>query len=79
MTKTFAYGFWDFERSTLRQLHCFVKNDTISVEARYKITKEDLEWLAERVKKLQTLTEGVCKKWIESLKAKSGNKVEKVE
>jgi hypothetical protein len=42
----------------------------------YNITKEDLEWLAERVKQLQTLTEGVCKKWIESLKAKSGGEKE---
>jgi HEPN domain-containing protein/predicted nucleotidyltransferase len=37
----------------------------------YQITKEELEWLAERVKNLQALTEDVCKKWIESLKAKS--------
>jgi len=42
----------------------------------YNITKEDLEWLTERVKKLQTLTEEVCKKWMESLKTKSENKVE---
>jgi HEPN domain-containing protein/predicted nucleotidyltransferase len=42
-------------------------------EKNYTITKEDLEWLGERVKQLRTLTEKVCKKWIESLKAKSGN------
>jgi len=34
-----------------------------------------LEWLAELVKKLQALTEGVFRKWIESLKAKPGDKV----
>jgi HEPN domain-containing protein/predicted nucleotidyltransferase len=39
----------------------------------YNITKEDLECLAERVKKLRVLTEEVCKKWIESLKINSGN------
>jgi hypothetical protein len=33
-----------------------------------------LEWLAERVKKIQTLTEEGYKKWIESLKAKSDDK-----
>jgi len=42
----------------------------------YNITKEDLEWLVERAKQLQALTKEVCRKWIESLKAKSGNKVE---
>ena len=36
----------------------------------YKITKEELEWLSGRVKKLQALTEEVCRKWIEGLKAK---------
>ena len=40
------------------------------VDARYKdsyeITKEQLEYLAERVKTLQELTERVCKEKIES-------------
>jgi len=36
----------------------------------YNITKEDLEWLTERVKQLQTLTKEVCRKWIENLKVK---------
>ncbi|MCG3158868.1 MAG: hypothetical protein DKINENOH_05513 [bacterium] len=47
MTKTFAYGFWDFERSTLRQLHCFVKNDTISVEARLQGANLSYAYLGE--------------------------------
>ena len=44
------------------------------IDSRYKeytITKEELEWLAERVIKLQNLTEEVCKKKIESFKAKT--------
>jgi HEPN domain-containing protein/predicted nucleotidyltransferase len=44
------------------------------IDARYKeyaITKEELEWLAERVIKLQNLTEEVCKKKIESFKTKT--------
>ena len=36
----------------------------------YKITKEELEWLSGRVKKLEALTEEVCRKRIEGLKAK---------
>ena len=44
----------------------------------YNITKEDLEWLTERVKQLQALTEEVCRKWMEGLKTQSGNKVEAV-
>jgi len=71
-----------FPRETEEQKRRFQLLQKAYVEARYEmkyeITKEDLEWLAERVKKLQTLTEEVCKKWIESLKAKSGNKVEAV-
>jgi HEPN domain-containing protein/predicted nucleotidyltransferase len=37
----------------------------------YAITKEELEWLAEQVKKLQVLTEEACKKKIESFIAKT--------
>jgi len=69
-----------FPRDTKEHEHLFELLKKAYVDARYKksykITKEDLEWLAERVKKLQALTEEVCKKRIESLKAKSGNKVE---
>ncbi len=42
----------------------------------YVITKEELEWLADHVKKLQTLTEETCKKKIESFKAHSGSEQE---
>jgi hypothetical protein len=35
-------------------------------DSRYKITKEQLEYLAERVKKLQGLTNKICKKKIGS-------------
>jgi HEPN domain-containing protein/predicted nucleotidyltransferase len=37
----------------------------------YVVTKEDLEWLAEEVKKLQKLTEEACKKKIDSFEAQS--------
>jgi HEPN domain-containing protein len=66
-----------FPRNTQEQEHRFELLRKAYVEARYEknytITKEDLEWLAERVKQLQTLTGEVCKKWIESLKTKTGN------
>jgi HEPN domain-containing protein/predicted nucleotidyltransferase len=66
-----------FPRDTQEQEHRFELLRKAYVEARYEknytITKEDLEWLAERVKQLQTLTGEVCKKWIESLKTKTGN------
>lgn len=42
------------------------------IDARYtenfSITREDLQWLAERVNKLQELTENICKEKIESFK-----------
>ena len=44
------------------------------IDSRYKeytITMEELEWLAERVIKLQNLTEEICKKKIESFIAKA--------
>lgn len=57
------------------QEHRFVLLRKAYAEARYEknynITKEDLEWLTERVKQLQGLTEEVCKKWIENLRTKS--------
>ncbi|MCI0615744.1 HEPN domain-containing protein [bacterium] len=66
-----------FPRDTEEQKHRFELLQKAYVEARYEknytITKEDLEWLAEQVKQLRALTEEVCKKWIENLKAKSGN------
>ncbi len=66
-----------FPRDTPEGEHRFELLQKAYVEARYEknytITKEDLEWLAERVKQLRALTEEVCKKWIENLKAKSGN------
>jgi len=69
-----------FPRETPEQEHRFELLQKAYIEARYeknyKITKEDLEWLAGRVKQLQALTGEVCKKWIESSKAKSGNNVE---
>jgi HEPN domain-containing protein len=69
-----------FPRDTKEQERRFELLQKAYVNARYnknyKITKEDLEWLAERVKKLQVLTEEVCKKWIESLKGKSLNRTE---
>jgi predicted nucleotidyltransferase/HEPN domain-containing protein len=36
----------------------------------YKITREELEWLSGRVKKLQALTEEACRTWIEGLRGK---------
>jgi len=69
-----------FPRDTKEQERRFELLQKAYVNARYnknyKITKEDLEWLAERVKKLKALTEEVCKKWIESLKARLSNEIE---
>ena len=66
-----------FPRDTKEQERRFELLQKAYVNARYnknyKITKEDLEWLAERVKKLKALTEEVCKKWIERLKARLSN------
>jgi len=42
----------------------------------YEITKDELEWLAEQVKKLQALTEEACKKKIESFKTQSDSEQE---
>jgi len=62
-----------FPRDTKEHEHLFELLKKAYVDARYKksykITKEALEWLVERVKKLQAMTEEVCKKRIESLKA----------
>jgi len=68
-----------FPRDTKEYEYRFELLQKAYVNARYNksymITKEDLEWLVERVKQLQALTEEICKKRIESLKAQSGNKV----
>jgi len=73
-----------FPRDTAEQIRRFELLQKAYVNARYnkknyKITKEDLDWLVERVKKLQTLTEEVCKKGIESLKAQLNDKIKSVE
>jgi ppGpp synthetase/RelA/SpoT-type nucleotidyltranferase len=66
-----------FPRDMKEYEHRFELLQKAYVNARYNksyiITKEDLEWLIERVKQLQALTEKICKKWIEILKTKSGN------
>lgn len=59
-----------FPIATDEQKKCFDLLDEAYIRARYdsghKITKEQLEYLAERVKVLQGLTETVCKEKIES-------------
>lgn len=59
-----------FPRGTAEEERLFELLRKAYVDARYKknysITREELEWLAERVKMLQELTEKVCKKKIES-------------
>ena len=59
-----------FPRATKKERNLFNLLKKAYVEARYsmeyKITKEELEYLAERVKKLQSATQKVCKAKIES-------------
>ncbi|MCP4159774.1 MAG: HEPN domain-containing protein [Deltaproteobacteria bacterium] len=59
-----------FPRATEEEKECFKLLRKAYVDARYKpsftITKEQLEWLAERVNKLKELTEKLCKEKIES-------------
>ena len=59
-----------FPRATMQQKHRFTLLKKAYVDARYnmdyKISKEDLEYLSERVKKLKELTEKVCRKKIDS-------------
>ena len=59
-----------FPQGTDDQKNCFDLLNRAYVEARYdpdyKITKKQLEYLAERVRKLQRLTNKVCKEKIES-------------
>lgn len=65
-----------FPKGTAEENRLFELLRKAYVDARYKknysITREELEWLAERVKMLQELTEKVCKKKIESFTKSSG-------
>ena len=58
-----------FPQATPQQKECFELLRRAYVEARYnpgyKITKSQLEYLAERVKKLQRLTKKVCEARVE--------------
>jgi HEPN domain-containing protein/predicted nucleotidyltransferase len=61
-----------FPKGTEEERHRFKLLQKAYIEARYKkksfnITREELEWLAERVKILRELTEKICKKKIESI------------
>jgi HEPN domain-containing protein/predicted nucleotidyltransferase len=63
-----------FPKGTKEERHRFKLLQKAYIEARYKkkqykITREDLQWLAGRVKILQELTEKSCRKKIESLAA----------
>ena len=59
-----------FPRKTQEEKRLFELLQKAYIDARYnpnyKITKKELEYLAERVKKLQRLTKVICKKRIES-------------
>ncbi len=59
-----------FPRATEKEKECFKLLRKAYVDARYKpsftVTKEQLEWLAERVNKLKELTEMLCKEKIQS-------------
>ena len=59
-----------FPQTTDQQKECFDLLNRAYIDARYKkgykITKEQLEYLAQRVKKLLELTERICKEKIES-------------
>jgi uncharacterized protein (UPF0216 family) len=61
-----------FPKSTQKEKDLFDLLKRAYVEARYdmsyKITREELEYLAERVKLLQQTTEKVCKAKIKSFK-----------
>jgi predicted nucleotidyltransferase/HEPN domain-containing protein len=66
-----------FPRSTEEEKERFKLLRKAYVDARYKpsykITKEELSWLSERVKELQALTENLCKKKIASYEQASSN------
>ena len=60
-----------FPRATEQQKHCFDLLQQAYIDARYKrdyvITKEELEYLASRVRKLQELTKRICEEKIASM------------
>ena len=60
-----------FPRATEQQKHCFDLLKNAYIDARYKrdyaITKEELEYLANRVRKLQELTKRICEEKIASM------------
>ncbi len=60
-----------FPRATEEQKRCFVLLKKAYIDARYKrgyaITKEELEYLAARVRKLQELTKRICDEKIASM------------
>jgi predicted nucleotidyltransferase/HEPN domain-containing protein len=66
-----------FPRSTEEEKERFKLLRKAYVDARYKpsytITKEQLDWLAERVQELQDLTEKLCKEKIASYEQESSN------
>ena len=66
-----------FPRATKEEKERFKLLRKAYVDARYKpsytITKEELDWLGERVQELQNLTEKLCKKKIASYEQKSSN------
>jgi predicted nucleotidyltransferase/HEPN domain-containing protein len=66
-----------FPRSTDEEKEMFKLLRKAYVDARYKpsytITKEQLDWLAERVQELQALTEKLCKDKIASYEKESSN------
>ena len=59
-----------FPRASKNEQHCFDLLKRAYVDARYdpsyKITKKELEYLGDRVKKLRTLTRKICKEKIKS-------------
>ncbi|MBU4272115.1 MAG: HEPN domain-containing protein [Planctomycetes bacterium] len=65
-----------FPRATPEQKHLFDLLKRAYIDARYKrdfkITKTELEYLATRVRKLQTLTKKVCRKKIASMEVETG-------
>jgi HEPN domain-containing protein len=66
-----------FPRSTEEEKEKFKLLRKAYVDARYKpsysITKEQLDWLAERIQELQSLTEKLCKEKIASYEQESSN------
>ena len=60
-----------FPRASKHQQDCFDKLKNAYIDARYKrdytITKEELEYLAARVRKLQSLAKRICEEKIASM------------